>query len=70
MRNPTVSVRDVHKEYAKIKALMPGLGNLQRDDSQNWHLGAVKIGSTSREAKALLVGMRLGVQFYGLAGGK
>lgn len=71
MARNQVSDRDVRKAYGEIKALMPGLDALYRDEFfKTWHIGQVRIGATAREAKATLTGMQLGVRFYSMAGGK
>lgn len=70
-RAKAVGERDVRVAYGQVKTLMPTLAPLKRDDFvKSWTVGQVTIGNTCREAYQLLRGMKLGVQFYGVGGGK
>lgn len=67
-RNYSPTARDVEKAYDRAKELLPGLGTLKRDERNDWYVGQVLIGSTAREANAMLRGMVLAIRFAGLAG--
>lgn len=68
-RNYSPTARDVEREYKVLKEnMLPSLAPLVRTEFGDWYVGKLCIGSTAREAKAVLWGMSLASRWAGLAG--
>lgn len=64
----SVSITTVQADYRAVKALMPNIGTLSRDDFyKTWWINRQQIGETSREASAYLRGLRSGLLCAGFS---
>lgn len=63
MRRPTISTAQVQADYRKVKALLPTVGELHRDDAKRWWINRLLIGETAREASQYLRGLHAGLVY-------